>query len=216
MTKPEDNPTEAMIDSKALDAIQVLAIRLTPNPHRSVTDTAWAITEALRPFLAMQAARPTVDATLLSDVVKEACRPWEYCVGDPPEWDSPLGWVYDAGVSYALARLADVLGVSNYTPCDGSETYEGDVSGTAGNILRASHLVNGDGDILSADEVTQSQADSARIKALEEALKPFAGCCDQISDEEDDEEWAKFRLLVKDYRRACATLNQADGGVHGQ
>lgn len=38
------------------------------------------------------------------------------------------------------------------------------------------------------------------------ALRPFADCCDQIADTEDDEEWAKFRLLIKDYRRASQAL----------
>jgi hypothetical protein len=38
------------------------------------------------------------------------------------------------------------------------------------------------------------------------ALKPFADCCEQINDDESDEEWAKFRLLVGDYRRARAFL----------
>ena len=46
----------------------------------------------------------------------------------------------------------------------------------------------------------------AEIAALREALKPFADCCDQIEDTEDDEEWAKFRLLIKDYRAARADL----------
>ncbi|OHC97723.1 MAG: hypothetical protein A2792_09820 [Sphingomonadales bacterium RIFCSPHIGHO2_01_FULL_65_20] len=40
------------------------------------------------------------------------------------------------------------------------------------------------------------------IERLRDALKPFADCCDQIADDEDDEEWAKFRLLIKDYRAA--------------
>lgn len=41
---------------------------------------------------------------------------------------------------------------------------------------------------------------------LREALEPFAECCDQIRDDEDDEEWAKFRLIIKDYRRARTAL----------
>jgi hypothetical protein len=46
-----------------------------------------------------------------------------------------------------------------------------------------------------------------RNKRLEEALKPFADCMEYIGHDEDDEEWAKFRLLVKDYRRARAALS---------
>lgn len=43
---------------------------------------------------------------------------------------------------------------------------------------------------------------------LRSALLPFANCCEQISDDEPDEEWAKFRLTVGDYRRAKAALIQ--------
>lgn len=46
----------------------------------------------------------------------------------------------------------------------------------------------------------------ARIEQLEAALRPFADCAAQIDSEESDEEWAKFRLLIKDYRRARAAL----------
>lgn len=60
---------------------------------------------------------------------------------------------------------------------------------------------------------TRIQSDAAEIASLKaqvaearEALKPFADCCEQISDEEDDEEWAKFRLLIKDYRRAAQAI----------
>jgi predicted Zn-ribbon and HTH transcriptional regulator len=41
---------------------------------------------------------------------------------------------------------------------------------------------------------------------VREALRPFAECVSQIKATEDDEEWAKFRLLVKDYRRAARAL----------
>jgi len=40
------------------------------------------------------------------------------------------------------------------------------------------------------------------------ALSPFAECCDQIGEDESDEEWAKFRLLIGDYRRASAALGE--------
>lgn len=48
--------------------------------------------------------------------------------------------------------------------------------------------------------------------ALRVALKPFADCCEYIDDDESDEEWAKFRLLIGDYRRARAAL---DGRAEG-
>jgi hypothetical protein len=44
------------------------------------------------------------------------------------------------------------------------------------------------------------------VQGLVEALRPFAECAEQISDDEDDEEWAKFRLLIKNYRAARTAL----------
>lgn len=58
--------------------------------------------------------------------------------------------------------------------------------------------------------VNQAPAMLDELDALREALKPFADCCEQIADDESDEEWAKFRLLVKDYRRARAALKQGN------
>lgn len=65
----------------------------------------------------------------------------------------------------------------------------------------------------SAAEITRLtealRAAEEREKGLREALEPFAKCCeDWISDDEDDEEWAKFRLLIKDYRRASVAMKE--------
>lgn len=62
-------------------------------------------------------------------------------------------------------------------------------------------------DALLAEAADRIQSDAKIIEELRVALKPFADCAaDWISDDEDDEEWAKFRLLIKDYRRARAAL----------
>ncbi|WP_420140183.1 hypothetical protein [Sphingomonas sp.] len=45
------------------------------------------------------------------------------------------------------------------------------------------------------------------VEALE-AMKPFADCASEyIAADEDDEEWAKFRLIVKDWRRLEAAYS---------
>ena len=44
------------------------------------------------------------------------------------------------------------------------------------------------------------------------ALKPFAKCCEQIAPDEDDDEWAKFRLEIKDYRAADGALKMLESG----
>lgn len=48
----------------------------------------------------------------------------------------------------------------------------------------------------------------AENERLREALRPFSDCCDQIGDDESDAEWAKFRLLISDFRRARQALEQ--------
>ena len=62
-----------------------------------------------------------------------------------------------------------------------------------------------------ARRIEASGSAEARVKELEAALSPFADCMECISDDEDDEEWAKFRLLVKDYRRARKALEAGNG-----
>lgn len=48
-------------------------------------------------------------------------------------------------------------------------------------------------------------------KKLVAALKPFADCCTQhIDPTEDDEEWAKFRLLIKNYRAAADVIAEVE------
>lgn len=48
------------------------------------------------------------------------------------------------------------------------------------------------------------------VEPVADALRPFAECVEQISAEESDEEWAKFRLLIADYRRAAKALYSLD------
>lgn len=49
------------------------------------------------------------------------------------------------------------------------------------------------------------------VPDLLEALRPFAECAEQIGDTEDPEEWAKFRLLIKNYRAARDAVAKAEG-----
>lgn len=57
-------------------------------------------------------------------------------------------------------------------------------------------------------ERRRDYADEARCvldavrEPIQAALKPFSDCCEQIGDEEQDREWAKFRLEIGDFRRA--------------
>jgi len=53
---------------------------------------------------------------------------------------------------------------------------------------------------------------------LRKALKPFAACADELDYDTEatgreypDDEWAKFRLIVSDYRNARAALRNEEG-----
>lgn len=103
------------------------------------------------------------------------------------------------------------LSISSVDDCDktivrpgGHYPYEWDAAMSQREaVANATHIAN-----CSPATILALLADLDRMR---EALEPFAACADQIADTEDDEEWAKFRLLVSDYRRARAALN---GGEH--
>lgn len=46
-----------------------------------------------------------------------------------------------------------------------------------------------------------------------EALLPFADCLQYIEIDEDDEEWAKFRLLIKHYRQAAVAYEKCKSAL---
>ena len=67
--------------------------------------------------------------------------------------------------------------------------------------------------LMAASGHSYISADAPALVALVEALRPFASCADELDHETretgreyPDDEWAKFRLLVSDYRRARAAL----------
>jgi hypothetical protein len=69
--------------------------------------------------------------------MREALEPWSNHNGPLPEYDSPFAGVFDSGVQYAVELLAKELKVDDWTPCDGTEEYDGDLGGTLMNIVRA-------------------------------------------------------------------------------
>lgn len=53
----------------------------------------------------------------------------------------------------------------------------------------------------------------AANQVMRDALQVFAKCVEQIDSEEDDEEYAKFRLLIKNYRHAQSALAIKPGDI---
>ncbi len=112
-------------------------------------------------------------------------------------------WNHRPSPTTGGAGLADEIEVAieafhDALPRGQGETGDG---GVAGKAMCQMFYDNADA-ILSALRQPAPRADDA----LREALKPFADCCEWIDDSESDEEWAKFRLLIGDYRRARAAL----------
>lgn len=63
------------------------------------------------------------------------------------------------------------------------------------------------GALLQGDALREfEQSVDAALEELRSALRPFAECAAQIPADESNEEWAKFRLLVKDFRRAAHVM----------
>ncbi|MGJ3630056.1 hypothetical protein AB5I41_31710 [Sphingomonas sp. MMS24-JH45] len=88
--------------------------------------------EAREVTRAVLATTPQVDVERL----REALEPYEHHHGPLPDFDSPVAGVFNAGVQYAVELLAKELGVKDWTPCDGTEEYDGDLGGTLMNIVR--------------------------------------------------------------------------------
>jgi len=86
-----------------------------------------------------------------------------------------------------------------------------DIMDTARDLARnAGWSTSGDvRDISHALFAERQRSDSlkALCDEMAKALEPFADCCQYIEDTDDDEEWAKFRLIVSDYRRAKAAVS---------
>lgn len=100
----------------------------------------------------------------VTDLAELDVSPWEFHCGEPPDYDSPLLRVYDAGILYAYQRLADRLGVEDFQTGDGSEDYATDVGQTGVNVLVEAGFVNDDGDLLTPVELAALKADALAMR----------------------------------------------------
>lgn len=70
-----------------------------------------------------------------------------------------LNLVQDVGADFVIETLAEALGVLTWTPCDGTETWEGDVTGTLYNILRDAKAIDSGTDEPAAITIAQLTAE---------------------------------------------------------
>lgn len=88
--------------------------------------------------LILAAVTPPTDARRSAiEEVRELIKPWVNCDGDLPDYDDPLRCVFESGVEYAVNLLAKEMKVDDWTPCDGTEEFDGDLGGTLMNIVLA-------------------------------------------------------------------------------
>jgi hypothetical protein len=106
--------------------------------------------------------RPPVD---VEGLVEE----WAYYNGPLPDYDHPLRCVFDSGVQYAVELLATALKVKDWTPCDGTEEYDGDLGGTLMNIVLAAMPKDDAGDPIHPWELPVA----LRQPALPEGEEPM-------------------------------------------
>ncbi len=83
----------------------------------------------------------------------------------------------DIAVDFVMHVLAEAVGVSAWTPSDGSETWDGDVAGTVYSILRAARVLDADTDetAMSRADKAEAERDAARaeVERLQNAIKTF-------------------------------------------
>lgn len=89
--------------------------------------------------------------------LREACKPWEYSTGEPPEWENPLRGVFEAGITYAVQRLARMLHVESYEGGDGEELNEA-LDRELANVMRAAGFEDQEGDLLTRESLAAERA----------------------------------------------------------
>ncbi|WP_287461199.1 hypothetical protein [Sphingomonas sp.] len=90
--------------------------------------------------------------------LNEAVRPWADFHGELPDYDHPLRCVYESGIQYAVELLAKELKVDDWTPCEGTEEFDGDLGGTLMNIVLAAMPKDQDGDPMWPQDVRDARA----------------------------------------------------------
>lgn len=88
-----------------------------------------------------------------SSMLAEAVKPWSYYNGPLPDDDHPLRCVFESGIQYTVNLLAKELGVTDYTPCEGTEEFDGDLGGTLMNIVCAALPEDAGGDQMQVCDV---------------------------------------------------------------
>lgn len=110
------------------------------------------------------------------ELLARAVEPWADYHGDLPDYDHPLRCVFESGIQYAVELLAKELGVDDWTPCEGTEEFDGDLGGTLMNIVLAAMPKDEHGDPIYPRDLTRAltptpvEAGSGEIELVARAL----------------------------------------------
>lgn len=113
-----------------------------------------------------------MNCTNVERLVADAAQPWWTCHGDLPDYDHPLRCVFESGVQYAVELLAKTLDVDDWTPCDGTEEFDGDLGGTLMNIVLAAMPTDEHGDAIYPKDLRAPSAENVgRMAELRERFR---------------------------------------------
>jgi hypothetical protein len=101
--------------------------------------------------------------------IETACDPWKYCVGNPPDYESPLQNVWQAAIVWMQELLAKHYGIAAYESEGATESLEGDAMVGFANII---------------NQLTDARAD--------EAIERCAKVCDEQQSEPECPERARY------------------------
>lgn len=116
-------------------------------------------------------------SALSEEELSKACEQWTKGSTEPPEWDSPLHGVFQAGISYTLNLVGSAVGATSWEGGDGTETIEGDVHVEVMNIMKAAGMFDDDdGAFATLAEIRRLRAALAeRDAAIDDLLVCFVG-----------------------------------------
>ncbi|MRI57765.1 hypothetical protein D8770_28295, partial [Methylobacterium sp. DB1607] len=151
-------------------------------------DLSEGIREIVESALDLATPAPRTDGGMTAGedagaILEEACKPWEFSIGEPPEYGSPLHGVFVAGMIYTERLLASLLSVSDYEQGDGSEDFDADATQSLRNILTGAGLWDADENCPVA--ATPAQPAGAVPDGLREALERIAAMTDREWHGED-------------------------------
>lgn len=138
-------------------------------------DLSEGIREIVESALDLATPAPRTDGGMTAGedagaILEEACKPWEFSIGEPPEYGSPLHGVFVAGMIYTERLLASLLSVSDYEQGDGSEDFDADATQSLRNILTGAGLWDADENCpVAATPAQPAGAVPDGLRALSEA-----------------------------------------------